>query len=79
MIRKNIKIVMDRETDREVDIFDIKKDIIQTLMEAGYNRSKIYIDDITPNYYHPGKSGRIFLNKEKNNVVGYFVKFTQIL
>ena len=34
--------------------------------------SKIYIDDITPNYYHPGKSGRIFLNKEKDKVACYF-------
>ena len=60
------------EDDRNVDIFDVKKDIIQTLVEAGYNKSKIYIDDITPNYYHPGKSGRIFLNKEKDKVAGYF-------
>ena len=60
------------EDDRKVDIFDIKKDVIQTLVEAGYDKSKIYIDDITPNYYHPGKSGRIFLNKEKDKIVGYF-------
>ncbi len=60
------------ENDRNVDIFDVKKDIIQTLIEAGYQRSKINIDDITPNYYHPGKSGRIFLNKDKDKVVGYF-------
>ena len=60
------------EEDRSVDIFDVKKDVIQTLIEIGYDRSKIYIDDITPDYYHPGKSGRIFLNKEKDKVVGYF-------
>ena len=60
------------EDDRNVDIFDVKKDIIQTLVEAGYNRSKIYIDDNTPSYYHPGKSGRIFLNKDKDKVAGYF-------
>ena len=60
------------EDDRKVDIFDIKKDVIQTLVEAGYDKSKIYIDDITPNYYHPGKSGRIFLSKEKDKIVGYF-------
>merc|ERR1711991_547263 len=60
------------EDDRNVDIFDVKKDIIQTLIETGYDRSKIYIDDTTPNYYHPGKSGRIFLNKEKEKVAAYF-------
>ena len=60
------------DDDRNVDIFDVKKDIIQTLVEAGYHRSKIYIDDNTPSYYHPGKSGRIFLNKDKDKVAGYF-------
>jgi phenylalanyl-tRNA synthetase beta chain len=26
----------------------------------------------TPSYYHPGKSGRIFLNKGKEKVVAFF-------
>ena len=25
----------------------------------------------TPNYYHPGKSGRLFLNNEKNQMAAY--------
>ena len=60
------------EKERNVDIFDIKKDVVQTLVEAGYGKSKLFIDDKTPNYYHPGKSGRIFLNKEKDKVAAYF-------
>ena len=60
------------EDDRNVDIYDVKKDIIQTLIEAGYDRSKIYIDDVAPNYYHPGKSGRVYLNKERDKIAGYF-------
>ena len=60
------------EKDRNVDIFDIKKDVIKTLVEAGYDNSKIVVDDQTPNYYHPGKSGRIFLNKGKDKVAAYF-------
>ena len=60
------------EKDRNVDVFDIKKDVIQTLIEAGYSKSKIFIDDQAPNYYHPGKSGRIFLSKEKDKVAAYF-------
>jgi phenylalanyl-tRNA synthetase beta chain len=55
-----------------VDVFDVKRDIIQTLVEAGYNKEKFYIDDETPNYYHPGKSGRIFLNKSKEKVAAFF-------
>ena len=60
------------DKERDVDIFDVKKDIIQTLVEAGYDRTKVFIDDKTPNYYHPGKSGRIFLNKEKDKVAAFF-------
>ncbi len=60
------------EKERNIDIFDIKKDVIQTLVEIGFSKPKFVIDDKTPNYYHPGKSGRIFLNKEKNKVAAYF-------
>ena len=44
----------------------LKQVVIQTLEEAGFNPNKLFIDDNTPNYYHPGKSGRVFLNKGKN-------------
>ena len=60
------------EQGRLVDVFDVKRDVIQSLIEAGYNKDKFYIDDETPSYYHPGKSGRIFLNKNKDEVVAFF-------
>jgi len=60
------------DKDRNIDVFDIKKDVVQTLVEAGYNSDKFFIDSETPNYYHPGKSGRLFLNKGKDQVVAYF-------
>ena len=60
------------EQVRLVDIFDVKKDVILTLVEAGFDQKKLYIDDKTPSYYHPGKSGRVFLNKDKKNVVAFF-------
>ena len=60
------------EKERNVDVFDIKRDVVQTLVEAGYDSEKFYIDDNIPNYYHPGKSGRIFLNKVKDKVAAYF-------
>ena len=41
----------------------LKEMLVQTLVEAGYNSDKFFIDNKTPNYYHPGKSGRLFLNK----------------
>jgi phenylalanyl-tRNA synthetase beta chain len=60
------------EQERLVDVFDVKRDVVQSLTEAGYNKEKFYIDDETPSYYHPGKSGRIFLNKGKEKVVAFF-------
>ena len=60
------------EKERNVDVFDVKKDVVQTLVEAGYNSDKFFVDSETPNYYHPGKSGRLFLNKERDNIAAYF-------
>ncbi len=60
------------DKDRDVDVFDVKKDVVQTLVEAGYNSDQFFIDSETPNYYHPGKSGRLFLNKRKDQVAAYF-------
>ncbi len=60
------------EKERNVDVFDVKRDVIQTLVEAGYDSDKFYIDNETPNYYHPGKSGRIFLNRGKEKVAAFF-------
>ncbi len=60
------------EKDRIVDVFDAKRDAIQTIIEVGFNRNKIFIDDKTPSYYHPGKSGSIYLSKEEDNPVAFF-------
>ena len=60
------------EKERNVDVFDIKRDVVQTLVEAGYNSDRFFIDSETPNYYHPGKSGRLFLNRGKEQVAAYF-------
>ena len=60
------------DKERNVDIFDIKRDVVQTLVEAGYDSDKFFIDNETPNYYHPGKSGRLFLNNGKDQLAAYF-------
>ena len=60
------------EKERLVDVFDVKSDVIQCLAEAGYDKDKLYFDIETPSYYHPGKSGRVFLNKGKEKVVAFF-------
>ena len=60
------------DKERNIDVFDIKRDVVQTLVEAGYNSDQFFIDTETPSYYHPGKSGRLFLNKGKDQEVAYF-------
>ena len=60
------------EQDRLVDVFDVKQDVLKSLVEAGFNQNKLYIDNKTPSYYHPGKSGRVFLNKDKDKVIAFF-------
>ena len=60
------------DKERDVDVFDVKRDVVQTLVEAGYDSGKFFIDSKTPNYYHPGKSGRLFLNEGKDFVAAYF-------
>ena len=60
------------EKERVVDIFDVKQDVIKSLVEAGFSQNKLSIDNQASGYYHPGKSGRVFLNKDKDKVVAYF-------
>ena len=60
------------EKDRLVDVFDVKKDVIQTLHAAGYDKNEFFIRDKAPSYYHPGKSGSIYLDKDDIEPVAYF-------
>ena len=60
------------EKDRLVDVFDAKKDAIQTLIEAGYDKNDFFVRDNSPSYYHPGKSGSIYLDKDDLEPVAYF-------
>ena len=55
-----------------VDVFDAKKDIIQTLIEVGYDRHSLFIREKSPSYYHPGKSGSVYLDKDDIDPVAYF-------
>ncbi len=60
------------EEERLVDVFDAKKDAIQTLIEAGYDKSNFFVRGKSPSYYHPGKSGSIYLDKDHLEPVAYF-------
>ena len=60
------------EKERLVDVFDAKRDVIQSLVEIGFDQKKLNVDNKAPSYYHPGKSGSIYLNKNETIPVAYF-------
>ena len=60
------------EKERKADVFDAKRDVIQSLIEAGLDQKKFHITSKVPNYYHPGKSGAIFQNSSSNHPVAFF-------
>ena len=47
------------EKTRSVDIFDMKTDVIKTLIEMGINEDHLIVNDKSKNCYHPGRSGSI--------------------
>ncbi len=54
-----------------VDVFHIKKDLVQSLTELEITKEDFRIEGNTPSYYHPGISGSI-VSKDGNLVLGYF-------
>ena len=60
------------EKERDIDVFDIKSDIIKTLVELGVPENNLFISDNTKDCYHPGRSGSITLISEKGPHLAYF-------
>ncbi len=61
-----------QEQDRVLDVFDVKRDVIQSIVESGFNKNKLFISENSPTYYHPGKSGSVYLNKSDEQPIAYF-------
>ena len=61
--------------ERIIDVFDLKKDLFQTLIESGFNKNNFFIRDKTPIYYHPGKSGSVYLDKDDIEPAAFFGEF----
>ena len=57
--------------EKNINVFDIKKDLVQSLIELGLERDEMLIEDISPSYYHPGISGTISSKNEKS-LLAYF-------
>jgi len=66
----NKKSWLDKE--RNIDIFDIKSDVIKTLLELGIEQDDLFVSDNTKHCYHPGRSGSINLKSEKGSHIAYF-------
>ena len=60
------------EKERNIDVFDIKSDVIQTLIELGVPEQNLFVSDNTKQCYHPGRSGCITLKSEKGPHLAYF-------
>ena len=60
------------EKSRNVDIFDIKRDVIRTLIDLGLDENELFVSNNTKNCYHPGRSGSVNLKSEKGPHLAYF-------
>ena len=58
------------EESRNIDIFDVKADLLETLTAIEININNLSISRDTPSYYHPGRSGSIKMGPK--NIVGFF-------
>jgi len=68
---EQITIVCGVRKESLLDIFGIKKDLVQTLVELGIDKKETIIDINTPSYYHPGRSGSI-ITKKSQKLLAHF-------
>lgn len=57
------------EKERNFDIYDVKKDLFDSLDILGINADKLLITKNVPEYYHPNRAGCLAMGKI---VLGYF-------
>tara|TARA_B100000965_G_scaffold392816_1_gene402830 strand:+ start:902 stop:3304 length:2403 start_codon:yes stop_codon:yes gene_type:complete len=60
------------EKERNIDVFDIKSDVIKTLIELGVSGENLFVSDGTKQCYHPGRSGKINLKSGNGPLLAYF-------
>ena len=68
---QQITVVNGVKKENLLDVYGIKKDLVQTLIELGIDKNETTIDINTPSYYHPGRSGSISSKKDKH-LLAYF-------
>ena len=60
------------EKTRSIDIFDIKTDVVVTLREMGVSDDDLFINDVSKNCYHPGRSGSVHFKSIDGPLLAYF-------
>jgi len=68
---QQILVICGIRIEHQLDIFDIKKDVVQTLVELGIDKNDTKIDTKSASYYHPGRSGSI-ITKDSGKLLAYF-------
>jgi phenylalanyl-tRNA synthetase beta chain len=57
------------ESPRDVDVYDVKADVVALLQVFGMGESHYQVEAKAPSYYHPGRSGCL---KQGNRILAYF-------
>ncbi len=60
------------EKDKEVDVFEIKDCVYKTLIELGIHEQDLTVIQESETYYHPGRSGKFYLNFNKQLPIANF-------
>jgi len=60
------------EKDKEVDVFEIKDCVYKTLIELGIHEQDLTVIQESETYYHPGRSGKFYLNSNKQLPIANF-------
>ena len=68
---QQITVICGVRKEDQLNIYDIKKDVVQTLVELGIDKNETRISIETPSYYHPGRSGSIMTKNDKK-LLAYF-------
>jgi len=68
---QQITVICGIKKEDLLNVYDIKKDLVQTLVELGIDKSETIVDIKTPSYYHPGRSGSI-ITKNDQKLLGHF-------
>ena len=68
---EQITIICGIRKEHLLNVFGIKTDVVQTLVELGIDKNETVIETKTPSYYHPGRSGSIITKKDQK-LLAYF-------